>query len=224
MWIKICGLKNVEDALAIAECGADAIGLNFYEPSVRCVDIQTARQIVEHLNGQAEPIGLFVNHSLEQIMDIVDATGIRSVQLHGDETPRFLASLQLAMAPDGPVNLYRAFRIDAQTGCQPMAAYLSECKERGVQLVGCLVDSFIPGEYGGTGHTAPWDLLAEQYDSGSWPPLIVAGGLTASNVSEAIRVTAPFGVDVASGVEVNKGVKDLGLVRDFIQRARQANS
>ena len=241
MWIKICGIQSLDVAQAIAASGANAIGLNFYQPSVRCVGLSAAREIVaaaadwfvsdesdpKQLDGDGEKtelIGLFVNHSICEISTILCETGIRSIQLHGDESPEFLADLQLELsAASDPLNVYRAFRIDAQQGCEPLAMYLKRCSELGVNIAGCFVDSYIPGEYGGTGHTAPWDLLADQYDLQSWPRLILAGGLTPANVAEAIQVTAPFGVDVASGVEREKGVKDLGLVQDFIEHARQAN-
>ena len=89
-----------------------------------------------------------------------------------------------------------------------------------MSLDGCLVDSRVAGEYGGTGHTAPWDLLAGQYDSRRWPRLILAGGLTPDNVADAIRIVSPAGVDVASGVESSRGVKDLDLVASFVEAAR----
>jgi phosphoribosylanthranilate isomerase len=219
MWIKICGIKDIETASAVVARGADAIGLNFYKPSKRCVDVATAGKISAEFNDQAELIGLFVNHALDEILETCESTGLSSIQLHGDETPAFIAELQNR---NPQLRCYRAFRVDRATISESISAYLSQCDELGVELVGCLVDSFIPGEYGGTGHTAPWDLLAEHYDSEAWPRLIVAGGLTPKNVAEAIRVTTASGVDVASGVESEPGTKDLELVQEFIRSARQA--
>jgi phosphoribosylanthranilate isomerase len=215
MWIKICGIKDIETAGSVAEIGVDAVGLNFYEPSSRCVDVSTATEIVSAVRDRVEPIGLFVNHSRDQIQAVCEATKLSSIQLHGDESPDFIASLH-----DLNLKVYRAFRVDREQGCQPVAEYLERCAQLGVSLAACLIDSFIPGEYGGTGHSAPWDLLAEQYDSDAWPRLIVAGGLTPKNVADAIQLTAPFGVDVASGVESNPGVKDLDLVRQFVAAAK----
>ena len=138
------------------------------------------------------------------------------MQLHGDETPEFLAELK-SRCPN--LKMLRAFRVGNE-GCREVAEYLAECRKLGVCLAGCLIDSRVTGSYGGTGHTAPWDLLADQYDSARWPRLILAGGVTPDNVAEAIQVTAPYGVDVASGVESAKAVKDLELVKRFIAAAR----
>ncbi len=218
MWVKICGIRDSATARSVCEAGADAIGLNFYSPSPRCVERAVAREIAQEFGESLEMIGLFVNHSLDEVLATVDECGLQTVQLHGDETPEFLAELAIRR-PD--LRLLRAFRID-ESGCGAIGEYLAECSRLNVKLAGCLVDSHVAGEYGGTGHTAPWDLLADQYDSARWPPLIVAGGLHPANVADAIRITRPFGVDVASGVESARGVKDLDLVREFIAAAKSA--
>lgn len=226
MWIKICGIKDVATAQAVVAAGANAIGLNFYQPSVRCVEVSTATEIVAAVGSQVEPVGVFVNHALEEIIATCRATNLTSIQLHGDESPEFIATLQEHSPAEacGPLKTYRAFRVDRESGCVPISEYLAKCRELGVCLAGCLVDALIPGEYGGTGHTAPWDLLSEQYDSDRWPRLIVAGGLTPENVANAIQATAPFGIDVASGVESERGVKDLTLVRNFVAAASRRQS
>lgn len=215
MWVKICGIRDVETARRVCELGATAIGLNFFASSPRCVDVPTAARIVQAVTGTTEPVGLFVNHSLQQVVDIVSMCALRTLQFHGDETPEFLAEVS-GRLPE--LRLLRAFRI-GESGCAPLADYLAECRRLDVEPAGCLVDSHVPGKYGGTGQAAPWDLLAEQYDSAHWPPLIVAGGLNPANVVEAIQRTRPYGVDVASGVESSRGGKDLELVRRFIQAA-----
>ncbi len=218
MWVKVCGIRDVETAQRVCELGADAIGLNFFAPSPRCVDRAVAREIAQQLGDSVESIGLFVNHELNEVLSTIDECGLATVQIHGDETPEFLADLT-SQRPD--LKLLRAFRVDA-SGCGRIAEYLADCARLNVNIAGCLVDSHVEGEYGGTGHTAPWGLLADQYDRDNWPPLIVAGGLTPANVADAIRVTQPFGVDTASGVESTRGVKDLDLVRDFIAAAKGA--
>ena len=220
MWVKICGIRDSATACSVCEAGADAIGLNFYSPSLRCVERAVAREIAQQFGESLEIIGLFVNHSLDEVLVVVDECGLQTVQLHGDETPEFLAELA-SRRPD--IRLLRAFRID-ESGCSVIGEYLAECDRLNVKLAGCLVDSHVAGEYGGTGHTAPWDLLADQYDAARWPPLIVAGGLHPANVAEAIRITRPFGVDVASGVESARGFKDLELVREFIAAAKSAGN
>ncbi|MDA0588692.1 MAG: phosphoribosylanthranilate isomerase [Planctomycetota bacterium] len=220
MWIKICGIRDVETAMQIAALNPDAIGLNFFAKSPRSVDVETAAKISATISAAIERIGLFVNHSTEEVLDICQQCSISTAQLHGDETPGFLARLK-STRPD--LKLFRAFRVDATDGCSEIADYLAKCGQLGVTLDGCLIDSRVEGEYGGTGHTAPWDLLADQYDSRGWPRLILAGGLTSENVAEAIRVTHPWGVDVASGVESSRGVKDVSLVERFIEAARPAD-
>ncbi|MBI1310972.1 N-(5'-phosphoribosyl)anthranilate isomerase [bacterium] len=219
MWVKVCGIRDLVTAQRVCDLGADAIGLNFFAPSPRCVDRSVAHEIAQAIGNSVELVGLFVNHDLTDVLATVADCRFRTVQLHGNETPEYLAELT-SQRPD--LRLLRAFRID-ESGCGAVAEYLVECERLNVRLGGCLIDAHVSGEYGGTGKTAPWDLLADQYDAARWPRLIVAGGLTPANVAEAIRVTRPFGVDVASGVESARGVKDLDLVRKFIVAARAAS-
>ena len=217
MWIKICGIKDAETATQIADLNPDAIGLNFFAKSPRSVDAETAARISEALPVSIERIGLFVNHSVQEVLDTCKQCSLGTAQLHGDEMPEFLGELQSAN-PD--LKLLRAFRVDAQFGCSEIEGFLARCEGLGVSLAGCLVESRVAGEDGGTGHTAPWDLLAGRYDSRRWPRLILAGGLTPNNVADAIRIVSPTGVDVASGVESSRGVKDLNLVDSFIKAVR----
>lgn len=219
MWVKICGIRDVETAGHIISLKPDAVGLNFFEKSPRCVDRAVASEISRLLPASIESVGLFVNHELNDVLDTAQQCGLTMIQLHGDEPPEFLAELKGCISD---VRILRAFRVDDR-GLADVADYLAECRKLNVCLAGCLIDARVDGEYGGTGHAAPWDLLADQYDAARWPRLIVAGGLHPGNLADAIRVTSPFGVDVASGVESERGVKDLTLVRDFIQAARQAD-
>lgn len=219
MWVKICGIRDVQTAERIVPLMPDAVGLNFFEKSPRCVNRAIAADISAILPAEIESVGLFVNHELNDVVDTSQRCGLTMIQLHGDEPPEFLVELQ---ACSSDVKILRAFRVD-DSGLTEVADYLAECRKLGVCLAGCLVDARVDGEYGGTGHTAPWDLLADQYDSDRWPRLIVAGGLHPGNLADAIRVTRPYGVDVASGVESERGVKDLALVEGFIQAARQTD-
>lgn len=219
MWVKICGIRDVATAEQIVSLKPDAIGLNFFAKSPRCVERAVAAEISGILPGEIESVGLFVNHELNDVVDTAQQCGLTMIQLHGDEPPDFLASLR---GCSSDVKILRAFRVDDR-GLAEVANYLAECRKLDVCLAGCLIDARVDGEYGGTGHTAPWDLLADQYDADRWPRLIVAGGLHPGNLADAIRVTRPFGVDVASGVESERGVKDLALVEGFIQAARQAD-
>ncbi len=218
MWVKICGIRDVETARVVAGLRPDAIGLNFYAGTPRCVSPEIAVQIVEAVAGPVEPVGLFVNHSLADVQRITEQCRLGTVQLHGDESPEFLYALQESR-PD--LHLLRAFRVGDE-GLGEVAEYLDECGRLDVHLAGCLIDARVDGKYGGSGHTAPWDLLRDHYDSNRWPRLILAGGLTADNVAEAIETVRPDGVDVASGVESSAAVKDLPLVERFIKAAREA--
>ena len=219
MWVKICGIRDVATAEQIVSLKPDAIGLNFFAKSPRCVERAVAAEISTSVPAGISSVGLFVNHELKDVMDTAQQCSLTMIQLHGDEPPEFLAELKSCSAD---VQILRAFRVDDR-GLSEVADYLAECRKLDVCLAGCLIDARVEGEYGGTGHTAPWDLLADQYDSDRWPRLIVAGGLHPGNLTDAIRVTSPFGVDVASGVESERGIKDLALVDAFIQAARQAD-
>ncbi len=219
MWVKICGIRDVNTAGEVARLGPDAIGLNFYEATPRSVLIKTAREIVRTLPEGVEPVGLFVNHTVEQIQETCRHCQVRTLQLHGDEPPELLAELREDLAG---AKLVRAFRV-GEEGFADLGEYLESCRRLGVSLDACLVDARVEGAYGGTGTTVSWELLAREYQRDAWPRLILAGGLEPDNVAEAIHAVRPWGVDVASGVESAPGKKDLERVKRFIENARNAN-
>jgi len=216
MWIKICGLRDVATARNIAVFGPDAVGLNFFDKSPRCVTVAAAAEIVAILPENIEPVGVFVNHTADQIASICSRCGLTSVQLHGDEPPELLAKLH---GKNDKLRIIRAFRFGADFTRQ-LAKYLDSLAELDVRLSACLIDANVPGVYGGSGETAPWDELVKSYLWDAWPPMILAGGLKPENVSEAIGTVQPWGVDTASGVEATVGTKDVQLVRTFIENAR----
>ncbi len=219
MWVKICGIRDAATAAAGARFGPDAIGLNFFDASPRCVARDVAATIVRALPEHVEPVGVFVNHRPEVVAEICGQSGINTVQLHGDETPDDLAALVRA---NDSLKLIRAFRMEmGADSLAPLNDYLDRCTQLGVTPVGCLIDAFSRSAYGGTGKAVDWTQLANGYRRESWPPLILAGGLTPANLSQAIDVVHPWGVDVAGGVESSPGVKDLALVERFIGIARQ---
>ncbi|RLS52353.1 MAG: phosphoribosylanthranilate isomerase [Planctomycetota bacterium] len=211
MWVKICGWNNQRVLEAALVAGTpDAIGLNFYPPSVRYVSIETAQAMRECVPAGVAVVGVFVNSSRGQILQTVKQVGLTHVQLHGDETPEFVASL-------GSVPVIRVYRPKvADIG--PIAADLETLRHWGATPWACLVDAYHAGEYGGTGAVAPWAMLTNWPTD--WPPLILAGGLTPTNVTSAIQQVKPFGVDAASGCERIKGEKDPALVRAFIEAVR----
>lgn len=217
MWLKICGVRDVETALALAALRVDAVGLNFYAGTPRRVEISVAAEIARRLAGQVEPVGLFVNHSLDEVVPIVRECGLRTLQFHGDETPEFLAAVAMAV-PE--VRLIRAFRIGPE-GCAAIGPYAAECAAHGVDLWACLIDARADGAYGGTGKLAPWRVIADEYRRHEWPRLILAGGLTDANVAEAIAAVDPWGIDVSSGIESSPGVKDRARTAAFVRAARQ---
>ncbi|MCZ2342220.1 MAG: phosphoribosylanthranilate isomerase [Bacteroidales bacterium] len=205
--IKICGVTTPEDAVHAAECGADALGLNFYPRSPRFLSPEQAEALVRALPPFTATVGVFVQESVSCMQTVAMRYGLRAVQTYSD-TPLAVDFFPAAQIP--------AFRVqDAAT-----LTVARQCVQS-VRPAAILVDSYVPGEPGGTGHRAPWELLAG-FDAGV--PLILAGGLTPDNVAEAIRLVRPWGVDVASGVESVPGRKDPGRVRAFIQAVRSVES
>lgn len=205
MRIKICGVTTPADAELAACCGADAVGLNFYARSPRYLDPARARAVLAVLPPFVEPVGLFVNTSLDDVRAASSALGLRTLQLHGDVPP--------ALPGDG-FRYVVCFALRDAAGLAAIDRYLAAQRPAAI-----LVDAHVAGAYGGTGQCAPWDLL-EKYRPAV--PLILAGGLTPDNVAAAIRRVRPYAVDVASGVESSPGIKDPERVRRFIDAARQA--
>ena len=218
--MKICGITNVEDARHAATAGADAIGLNFYARSPRYVSAERAKGIVDAVGPEVAKVGVFVNATVAEICDVCDRVGLDWVQLHGDEPPEFLGQL-----PDR--QLIRALRIGPPDGASDdclggAAAYLRRCHEGGRLPDAVLIDARVKDEYGGTGEKANWDALAGERDWLIDRPLILAGGLTADNVSDAIHRVRPHSVDTASGVESAPGEKGHLLLERFVRAARSA--
>jgi phosphoribosylanthranilate isomerase len=215
--IKICGVKSVADAVAAADAGADAIGLNFYPGSKRFIEPQLARQIVDAVGDRAEMIGLFVNEQASTICETCRAATLQIVQLHGDDSPKF--GKLLIEFGTSPVAIIRAHNFGARA---MEGVYASMFDATGQAADAVLVDATVSGQFGGTGHTIDWSQLVNYQNSIGKMPLILAGGLTPENVAEAIRTVRPHAVDVASGVESAPGKKDPAKMRDFVAAAREA--
>jgi phosphoribosylanthranilate isomerase len=213
--VKICGITNVDDAFAAVEAGADAIGLNFFSGSRRCIGAAEAARIVQALGEQACPVGIFVNAAADTIREIRNQTNVELVQLHGDEPPTFLKELR-------GLPTIRVRRL-GRDGMQAIESDLHECRRAsGFAPAAVLIDAAMTGEFGGTGRTADWDQIAAYREWLGDVPLILAGGLTPENVAEAIRIVEPYAVDVASGVESSPGKKDRAKMHDFIAAAQAA--
>jgi len=222
MWVKVCGIRDASMATALAGLPdgdrPDAVGLNFFSGSRRCVDVPTAELIVAALGESIEAVGLFVDAPLEQVVTRQRELRLGTLQLHGDETPEYVSELQQAC---GGVRLLRAIRVGDSGLCE-LDNYLQRCTELGVVLDGCLVDARVEGQFGGTGQSPPWSLLVSDYRGEVWPRLLLAGGLRADNVGRAIDEVSPSGVDTAGGVENEDGEMDLEAVVRFVRTARAA--
>jgi phosphoribosylanthranilate isomerase len=216
--IKICGITSVGDALAAVEAGADAVGLNFYGGSLRCVQIAEAQRIVTALTPATSRVGVFVNASAEGMRRIGHELGIQLIQLHGDEPPDFLQQL------DRDYKIIRARRLDARGTVAIIEDIEACCEAAGRRPDAVLIDAAAAGQFGGTGRTVDWRLLADHKEWMMGRRLILAGGLTPGNVAEAIRIVQPNAIDVASGVESSPGKKDRLKMRDFVAAAQTAFS
>ena len=240
MKVKICGLTNLEDAQTAVAAGADYLGFIFYPPSKRSIDINTAKAIVQTLRAAPRCpvlVGVFVNETGPRMAQILDEVGLDLAQLSGEEVP-FLVGDEKS-----PIygRAYKALRpstlaeaeADAEWYAVPVnskqysvdserSLISSPCPERSrrVQSPSLLLDTYHPTLRGGTGETGDWEMSAQLAQT--IPGLMLAGGLNANNVAEAVRLVRPFAVDVASGVEASPGKKDLNLVRTFIHNAKSA--
>lgn len=204
--IKICGVTRPEDAAAVAAAGADAIGLNFYAGSSRCIDDARAMAIIAVLPPGVAKVGVFVNAEPAFMREKVARLGLDWVQLHGDEPADIIEQL-------AALRVIQAVRLKGDT-------ILSANVSSSVQAV--LIDAYSPAGFGGTGTTVDWALLPKLARPPNGLPLILAGGLNPSNVGEAIAVAQPNAVDTASGVESSPGVKNYALMQAFVAAARQA--
>ena len=216
--IKICGITNLADAVMAAEAGADAIGLNFYPQSKRYVSPDNAQQICQALEEQfgdaVARVGVFVNTPVDQLQTIAEQVGLTAVQLHGDEPPQMVAEL-------GQLPVVRARQIEGDDFL-PILQDLADCQSAGRRPDAVLVDAAAAGQYGGTGETVAWDVVARHRHQLADTPLLLAGGLTPENVAQAIRAAHPDGVDVASGVESSPGHKEQAKVSLFVAQALNA--
>ncbi len=212
MFVKICGITCVADARMVAQAGANAVGLNFYAGSPRCVSVDVAREIVASLPPFLDSVGVFVNTTTADVRQIAGAVGLRTVQLHGDHTPAQVVELrEFAVVP--------AFALADERTVTGLIDYVRTCDRLGRKPAAVLVDALVPGKLGGTGQTAPWPL-ARSVVVRCGVPVMLAGGLTAKNVADAIRAVRPWAVDVASGVEVSPGRKEAFKVGRFVSAVR----
>ena len=203
--IKICGITRVEDARAAVGLGADAIGLVFYAPSPRNVSLDQARAIIAVVPPFVTVVGLFVNPQRDQVESALRGCAINLLQFHGDEAPDFCASFGLPYI--------KAARVRADSD---LIQYLSPHHK----AQGWLLDAYDDRLYGGGGKAFDWSLIPSDLAK----PVILSGGLTPGNVGEAVRRVRPWAVDVSSGVEEEKGIKDAAKIAAFITGVQNENA
>jgi phosphoribosylanthranilate isomerase len=206
--IKVCGITNAEDAAMAIAAGADALGFIFYRNSPRYIEPTAAAHIIGTLPPLVTPVGVFVNEELKVVRDLMDSCGLALAQLHGDETASYCMELARPVL--------KAIRVKDRASFLALAEYKGRAGVRGF-----IVDTYAKEAYGGTGQVMDWSLAAE---AAKTTTLILAGGLTPDNVSQAIRTVRPYGVDVSSGVESAPGKKDPDKVRAFVEAVRRPST
>jgi len=203
--IKICGITRLADAQSALAAGADALGFMFYPESPRCLTPSAIAQIIRHLPPFVAKVGVFVNAHQDAVRQAISTCGLDTLQFHGQAPPSFCR-----LFPG--LKVIKAFRLRDAASLEQLPPYQN-------QTDAWLLDSYVPGQPGGTGTTFNWDLAlqAKKHDH----PILLAGGLTPENVRQAVQTVRPFGLDVSSGVESAPGIKDPQKIIRFVQAARQ---
>lgn len=199
--VKICGITNLDDALAAVDSGADALGFVFFRESPRYISYDLAASIIMQLPPFITAVGVFVNEQRERIESASALTGISAIQLHGDEPP----SLCTLSRP-----VIKAIRVKSLDSLDPLIDYQGKVST-------FLLDAYTPDVLGGSGTVFNWDIASYAKQFGR---IILAGGLHPGNIADAVRQVAPYGVDVSSGVESGKGKKDHRQMKAFIEKAK----
>jgi len=203
--VKVCGIRSIEEAEAALDAGADAIGFNFWPQSQRYIAPRAAAEVISKLAPVASTVGVFVNEEVSRIIDLASELRLSAVQLHGDESPEQCAAL-------GSIKTIKAIRVGQDFDLGIIRSYP-------VNMV--LLDSNIHGSYGGTGQRFDWRIAIE---AKRLARIILAGGLNAENVWEAITDVRPAAIDVCSGIEAEPGRKDLDKLRRFMCVVARANA
>lgn len=202
---KICGITNAADARRAVDAGAEFLGFNFYEKSPRYIRPAAAKRIERGLPKHVKRVGVFVNESEENVVATAGQVGLNFVQLHGEETPAFIASVKRRVQVIKAVRVRPGFRMGELKKYRDAAAIL--------------LDGFDPRRHGGTGKTFDWGVARR---AAKRQRIFLAGGLTAENIAEAIRSVKPFAVDVCSGVESRPGTKDPAKLMALMQAVHRA--
>lgn len=203
LFVKICGITRLEDALSAVNSGADAIGFNFYPASKRYISVPEAASIARKLPRKFLTVGVFVDPRRQDVVAAIEEVKLGAVQFSGNESPVELSGYS--------VPVYKTIHIKNSASVRELKSYQADA---------FLLDTYRNGEFGGTGEVFDWKLGREANLFGK---VIIAGGLTPKNVAEAVQEARPYGVDVSSGVEISPGKKDLKKIEDFIANARTAD-
>jgi phosphoribosylanthranilate isomerase len=202
MFIKICGITNLEDAQSAVEAGADALGFVFAE-SPRSIEPKRAKEIIAGITARALCVGVFVNETPAKVEETVKYCGLGAAQLHGDESPDYCSNIKVD-------KIIKAFHIENETSLKFMKGYDSAFTY--------LLDTFSRDRYGGTGRTFNWNIAVKA--KALMKPIILSGGLSLSNIAEAIKVVRPYGVDISGSIESSPGKKDIGRMRRLIEEIK----
>ena len=202
--IKICGITNIQDAMAAVNLGADALGFVFYKESKRYINPSNAFEITKMLPPFVKKIGVFTNEDQSSIKDITAEVNLDLLQIHGDETPEYCTRLESPYI--------KAFRLKDE-------AAISEINDYNTNYF--LFDAYSKDEYGGTGHAFDWNIIKDKPFENKY--VILSGGLNPGNVGEAVSLLNPYAVDVSSGVEESPGKKDIVKIKKFIEAVRNGN-
>ncbi len=208
--VKICGITRTQDIKSVVDAGADAIGFVFFPPSPRNVSVELAQELVKQVPAYVQTVGLFVNASSDEILEVLKTVSLDVIQFHGDETPEQCQKIAKLTGR----RWYKAIQV------KPDLDVISTIKQ--YQQVGAsamLLDAWHPELKGGTGHSFDWSQFP-QLDI----PLILAGGLKPENIENAIKTTKAYAVDVSGGVESAKGIKDQQLIEQFMQGVHRGSA
>ncbi|MBC3830446.1 phosphoribosylanthranilate isomerase [Undibacterium amnicola] len=212
---KICGITRIEDLRAVVDAGADALGFVFYPPSPRYLTPEAAAPLIAAMPPFVTSVGLFVNTGLEELQAVIKLAPIQLLQFHGDESAQ--ECHRLASAVNRP--FIRAFRVKPDTSAADLLECEAEYKVASPLFQGLLLDTFVDS-FGGSGKVFDWSLIPKELA----PRVVLSGGLSVQNATDAVVGVRPFAVDISSGVELSKGVKDAAKVQAFLQAVRLADS
>lgn len=207
---KICGITRIEDVQSVVHAGVDAIGLVFYAPSPRNVTVEQAQALVKHIPAYVQIVGLFVNATSDEIVQVLKNIPLDVLQFHGDETPEQCQHIAQLTGR----RWYKAIQVKPDID---VIKIINDYQKVGASAV--LLDAWHPELKGGTGHSFDWSQFPK-LDI----PLILAGGLTPKNIEDAIKTTQAFAVDVSGGVESAKGIKDQQLIEHFMQGVQRGSA